>query len=103
MANGGSYLGTIEALNTLLAVCDDDTKVIPGHGGISNATEVRAFRDMLIVIRDRVAAAIRDGMSLEQVQGAGLTAEYDERWAGSGRIGGAASMLEAVYTDLAGD
>lgn len=103
MANGGSYLGTIEALNTLLAVCDDDTKVIPGHGGVSNATEVRAFRDMLIVIRDRVAAAIRDGMSLEQVQGAGLTAEYDERWAGSGRIGGAASMLEAVYTDLAGD
>ncbi len=101
--NGGSYLGTIDALNMLLSVCDDDTKVIPGHGGISNAEEVTAFRDMLVVIRDRVAAAIRDGMSLEEIQGAGLTAEYDERWAGSGRIGGAASMLAAVYADLAGD
>ena len=101
--NGGSYLGTIDALNMLLSVCDDDTKVIPGHGGVSNAEEVTAFRDMLVVIRDRVAEAIRNGMSLEEIQGAGLTAEYDERWAGSGRIGGAASMLAAVYADLAGD
>jgi cyclase len=101
--NGGSYLGTIDALNLLLAVCDADTKVIPGHGGVSNAAEVMAFRDMLVDIRDKVAAAIRDGMSLEEVQSAGLTAEYDERWAGSGRIGGSASMLAAVYADLAGD
>lgn len=101
MANGGSYLGSIEALNLLLAVCDANTKVIPGHGGVSNAAEVTAFRDMMVVIRDRVAQAIRDGMSLEQIQAAGLTAEYDERWAGTGRIGGAASMLEAAYTDLA--
>jgi glyoxylase-like metal-dependent hydrolase (beta-lactamase superfamily II) len=101
--NGGSYLGTIDALNMLLSVCDDDTKVIPGHGGVSNAEEVTAFRDMLVVIRDRVAEAIRNGMSLEEIQGAGLTAEYDERWAGSGRIGGAASMLAAVYADLQGD
>ena len=101
--NGGSYVGTIDALNILLDVCDDDTKVIPGHGNLSNATEVAAFRDMLVDIRDKVAAAIRDGMSLEEIQGAGLTAEYDERWAGSGRIGGSASMLAAVYVDLAGD
>ena len=82
---------------------DNDTKVIPGHGGISNVAEVMAFRDMLVDIRDKVAAAIRDGMSLEEIQGAGLTAEYDERWAGTGRIGGSASMLAAVYADLAGD
>jgi glyoxylase-like metal-dependent hydrolase (beta-lactamase superfamily II) len=101
VGNGGSYLGAIEALNLLLAVSNEDTKIIPGHGGISNVAEVTAFRDMMVVIRDRVAAAIRDGMSLEEIQSAGLTAEYDERWAGSGRIGGSASMLEAIYTDLA--
>ncbi|MDP6994049.1 MAG: MBL fold metallo-hydrolase [Woeseiaceae bacterium] len=101
--NGGSFIGTIDALNLLLAVSDEETKIIPGHGGISNIVEVAAFRDMLVTIRDRVAAAIRDGMSLEEIQGAGLTAEYDERWAASGRIGGSASMLAAVYADLAGD
>lgn len=101
--NGGSFIGTIDALNLLLAVSDEETKIIPGHGGISNIAEVAAFRDMLVTIRDRVAAAIRDGMSLEEIQGAGLTAEYDQRWAASGRIGGSASMLAAVYADLAGD
>ena len=101
--NGGSFNGTIDALNLLLAVSDDNTKIIPGHGGVSNVAEVTAFRDMLVVIRDRVAAAIRDGMSLEEIQGAGLTAEYDERWASEGRIGGADTMLSAVYADLVGD
>ncbi|MDH4071594.1 MAG: MBL fold metallo-hydrolase [Gammaproteobacteria bacterium] len=101
VANGGSYLGTIDALNLLLAVSDADTKIIPGHGGVSNVTEVAAFRDMLVVFRDRVAAAIREGKSLEEIQAAGLTADYDERWAGTGRIGSSAAMLEAAYRDLA--
>ena len=101
VGNGGSYLGSIEALDLLIEVSDADTKIIPGHGGISNVTEVTAFRDMMVVIRDRVAEAIREGKSLEEIQRAGLTAEYDERWAGSGRIGGADSMLAAVYADLA--
>lgn len=98
--NGGSYLGTIKALDLLIGVADGDTRIIPGHGDVSNVGEVKAFRDMLLVIRDRVAAAIRDGKSLEEIQAAGLTAEYDERWAGSGRIGGTDAMLAAAYADL---
>lgn len=98
--NGGSFLGTIEALNLLIDISDSNTKIIPGHGGISNVDEVTAFRDMLVVIRDRVAKAIREGASLDQIQSGNLTAEYDERWDGSGRIGGSASMLAAVYQDL---
>lgn len=101
--NGGSFQGTIDALNLLLAVSDPETKIIPGHGNVSNMVEVTGFRDMLVVIRDRVAEAIRDGMSLEQIQAAGLTEEYDARWAGSGRIGGAASMLAAIYGEMMGD
>lgn len=99
--NGGSYLGTIDALDRLIEVSDDDTKIVPGHGGVSNVAEVTAFRDMLVVIRDRVAAAIREGKSLGEIQSAGLTSEYDERWAGTGRIGSADSMLAAAYADLA--
>ena len=98
--NGGSFLGNIEALNLLIQVSDQETKIIPGHGGISNVNEVRVFRDMLVVIRDRVAAAIREGKSLAEIQSSSVTKEYDDRWAGTGRIGGAASMLEAVYQDL---
>lgn len=101
IANGGSFIGTIRAYDLLIDISDAETKIVPGHGVISSVADVRAFRDMLLVIRDRVASAIRAGKSLEEIQGAGLTAEYDDRWDSGGRIGGAATMLEAAYTDLA--
>ena len=101
IANGGSFLGTIRAYDVLIDIANAETKIVPGHGVISSVGDVRAFRDMLLVIRDRVASAIRDGKSLQEIQNAGLTAEYDDRWDSGSRIGGAASMLEAAYTDLA--
>jgi glyoxylase-like metal-dependent hydrolase (beta-lactamase superfamily II) len=101
VANGGSFLGTIKAYDLLVEVSDADTKIVPGHGVTSNVADVRAFRDMMLVIRDRVAGAIRDGMTLEEAQGAGLTAEYDKRWESGRRIGSAAALIEAAYADMA--
>ena len=100
-ANGGTFLGLINALDLLIEISDDDTKIVPGHGVISNIAEVRSWRDMLVAIRDRVQSAIDDDKTLEQIQAAGLTREYDERWDSGRRIGGAAAMLEAAYKDLA--
>jgi glyoxylase-like metal-dependent hydrolase (beta-lactamase superfamily II) len=100
VANGGSFLGTIKAYDLLIETANADTRIVPGHGVISGVADVRAFRDMLLVIRDRVASAIAEGMTLEQAQNAGLTAEYDERWDSGRRIGGAAALLEAAYADL---
>jgi glyoxylase-like metal-dependent hydrolase (beta-lactamase superfamily II) len=99
--NGGSFLGTIKAYDLLIEESDADTKIIPGHGVVSNVEEVRAFRDMMLVIRDRVAGAIRDGKSLEEAQAAGLTAEYDERWDSGRRIGSGATLIESAYADMA--
>ncbi len=100
--NGGSFLGTIKAYDLLVEVCDADTKVLPGHGVVSNVDEVKAVRDMMQVIRDRVKARIAAGDSLEQIQAAGLTAEYDQRWDSGRRIGSAAELLRAAYQDIAG-
>lgn len=100
VANGGSFLGTIKAYDLLIERSDADTKIVPGHGVVSGVADVRAFRDMMLVIRDRVAKAIRDGMTLEQAQSAGLTREYDERWESGRRIGSAAALLEAAYADM---
>ncbi len=99
--NGGSFLGTIEAYDLLISVSDADTKIVPGHGVVSSVEDVRAFRDMMLVIRDRVANAIREGKSLEEAQAAGLTAEYDERWDSGRRIGSAATLIESIYADMA--
>ncbi len=100
--NGGSFLGTIKAYDLLLEVSNPGTKIVPGHGVVSNVEEVRAFRDMLLVIRDRVATVIRDGKTLEEAQAAGLTAEYDERWDSGRRIGSAATLIESIYVEMAG-
>ena len=99
--NGGSFLGTIDALDLLIEVSDLSTRIIPGHGVISDVGEVRAQRDMLVVIRNRVRAAVEQGMSLQEIQAAGLTAEYDERWESGRRIGSAAELLRAAYEDIA--
>jgi glyoxylase-like metal-dependent hydrolase (beta-lactamase superfamily II) len=58
--NGGSFLGTLKAYDLLIERSDADTKIIPGHGVVSNVEDVRAFRDMLVVILERVSDAIRD-------------------------------------------
>lgn len=102
-ANGGSFLGTIAAHNVLIEASDENTKIVPGHGVVSTVDDVKAVRDMLVIIRDRVANAIRAGKSLEEIQGSGLTAEYDARWNGEGRIGSADSLLAAAYADMAGN
>lgn len=101
MENGGSFLGTIRALDLLIEVSDGNTKIIPGHGVVSNVVEVRDVRDMLLVIRDRVIASIADGVSLADAQTAGLTKEFDARWAKrTDRIGSPEELLRAAYADL---
>tara|TARA_B110000116_G_C16777891_1_gene556723 strand:+ start:714 stop:1586 length:873 start_codon:yes stop_codon:yes gene_type:complete len=100
-SNGGSFLGTIAAHDLLIEMSDENTKFVPGHGVVSDIADVRAVRDMLVVIRDRVAAAIREGMSLAEIQAAGLTTEYDARWNSDSRIGSADSLLGAAYLDMA--
>jgi cyclase len=99
--NGGSFLGTIKALDMLIEVSDGNTRIIPGHGVLSNVVEVRVVRDMLLVIRDRVIDSIAEGVSLADAQTAGLTAEFDPRWANrASRIGSPEELLRAAYADL---
>lgn len=103
IANGGSFLGAIKALDLLIEVSDADTKIIPGHGVLSNVAEVRAWRDMLLVIRDRVKSSIEAGRSLDEAKAAGLTTEFDARWESGRRIGSAGALIEAAYKDLLPD
>jgi len=98
--HGGSFLGTIEATKLLADIVDEDTRIVPGHGNISSKSELQSVHWMLETIRDRVRAAINEGKSLEEAQGAGLTSEYDERWESERRIGSSAALIEAAYLDM---
>jgi glyoxylase-like metal-dependent hydrolase (beta-lactamase superfamily II) len=104
---GGSVAGIIEGLNRILDIAipgenqEGGTVVIPGHGRLSDETEVANYRDMVTIVRDRIAALIGAGMTLEEVQAAKPTSDYDgiydepNGWT-------AAMFVAAVYRDLAG-
>ena len=99
LSSGGSIDGMVGAADRVLAVADANTKIIPGHGPLGDRAALQAYRTMLATIRDRIRQAVTAGRTLEQVQAAKPTAEFDAVW-GSGRIT-PTLFVEMLYTDLA--
>src|SRR3954447_1284379 len=80
-STGGSIDGSIRAAEANLALATDNTIIIPGHGQpVSNRSELREFRDMLVGVRANVAGLKKSGHSLEAIVAAKPTAEYDAKW-----------------------
>ncbi len=82
VGSGGSIDGMIAAADKVLAMIDDATKIIPGHGSLSNKAELHAYRDMLATARDRIHALISEGKSQEEVVAAKPTSDLDAEWGG---------------------
>jgi glyoxylase-like metal-dependent hydrolase (beta-lactamase superfamily II) len=82
-STGGSIEGSIQAADADLAMVTDKTIIIPGHGQpVSNRQQLQAFRDMLVGVRDNVAALKQQDRSLQETIAAKPTAPYDEKWGG---------------------
>jgi len=96
VGNGGSISGMIEFCSAVLAEIDSETKVIPGHGAVSTYADLEAYIAMLSTVRDRVAALIAEGKTLEQVIAAAPTREFDERY------GNPAQLVTLAYASLQG-
>ncbi len=84
---GGSVQGIIDSLNWILDMAvvehmmEGGTMIIPGHGRITDSADVAYYRDMMTIVRDRVREMMKRGMSLQQIQSAKLTRDYDPRFA----------------------
>ncbi len=68
--------------------------MIPGHGPVSDYAGLQAYVAMLAEIRDRMSALISSGATLEQVEAARITAEWDEEQ------GDPANFLNRAYTSM---
>ncbi len=81
-STGGSINGTIRATEANLANAKvgDATIIVPGHGAVGNKAQLAEYRDMLVAIRDQVAALKRAGRSLREAVAARPTAAYDAKW-----------------------
>ena len=54
--------------------------MIPGHGPVGGKPDLTEFRDMLVAIREKVAALKKQGRSLNETIAAKPTAAYDAKW-----------------------
>ncbi len=77
---GGGIEGVIAAADYVLAWANSNTKIIPGHGPLAGPSELRAYRNMLMTVRDRVRTMINDGMSVDEVVAAKPTSDLDAVW-----------------------
>jgi len=77
--NGGSLNGMVDGLAALIALAGPNTKIVPGHGPVVSKTDVTTQRDMILAIRDRIAALIAQGKTQDEVVAANPTADYDAR------------------------
>ena len=80
---GGTVQGLIAAVELGLSLSGDATRVIPGHGPLTDKAGLQGYHDMLVAIRDSVQTMIDDGMSLQQVVEARPTAQWDEELGGA--------------------
>lgn len=81
-STNGSIDGMIAASDWMLALVDDKTKIIPGHGPLATKADLKGYRDMLVGIRKAVADLAKAGKTKEEVLAAKPTAPWDAKWGG---------------------
>jgi glyoxylase-like metal-dependent hydrolase (beta-lactamase superfamily II) len=74
--SGGSLDGMIDGLGEVIGMAGPNTKIVPGHGPTVDRNAVRAHRDMILAIRDRVAKLIDEGKSQQDVVAAKPAADF---------------------------
>jgi cyclase len=97
-ANGGSLPGMLAGIDAAIKLCNAQTKVVPGHGAITDRNGLMAHRDMIIAIRDKIAPMVSQGKTLAEVVAAKPTADYDAKVPGVGTTG--ERFIGQVYAEL---
>jgi|AZII01.1.fsa_nt_gi glyoxylase-like metal-dependent hydrolase (beta-lactamase superfamily II) len=78
--SGGGIAGMIAACNTVLALANDETKIMPGHGPLASKADLVTFRDMLVVAEKNIQALITAGKNEAEVIAAKPLVELDKEW-----------------------
>jgi glyoxylase-like metal-dependent hydrolase (beta-lactamase superfamily II) len=96
-STGGWIGGMASACDTMLKVGDAKTRVIPGHGALASKDDLRASRDMLHTVHERLAAMAKQGKTVDEVVASAPTKDLDEQW---GKARPAAGFVKQAYNGL---
>ena len=94
-ANGGDIRGMVRANAAFLAVANESTKVVPGHGGLATRADVVEFHAMAVTSKERVEKLYNAGKTEAEVLAARPMKDYDVKWGPSDQA--AESHLKNVY------
>jgi cyclase len=109
LARGGGVQGEIDALSRIVDLAipsvpivtrEGGTLVIPGNGRVCDQFDVVEYRDMVVIIRDRIRALIKEGKTLEQVKAAAPTSGFTRRYGSNSGAWTTDMFVEAVYKSL---
>lgn len=106
LAKGGSVQGVVRGLNHILdlAVAEyrsqGGTWIVPSRGRLSDTADVASYRNMVVIIRDRVQDLMDKGMTLEQVKAARPSLDFDGRYGSTTGSWTTDMFIEAVYRSL---
>jgi cyclase len=98
-ANGGNIKGMIAATDAYLKLVNARTRIVPGHGPISDKAMLGEYRAMLVTARDRMAKLVKDGKSEDDVVAAKPFADLDAKWAPTELA--SKNFIRVVYHSLA--
>ena len=80
--SGGTIAGLLSAIDTMLALSDDGTRIIAGHGPVSGKAELEAYRKMLVETVTRIRTLRAEGRTADEIVAAAPNADYDATWGG---------------------
>jgi cyclase len=99
-ANGGTLKGLLESMDTFIALSGPNTKVVPGHGDVTNRAGLVAHKEVIITVRDRVSKQMKEKKTLDQIVASKPTADLDQK------VGNAAAsadrFVQQLYAELGG-
>jgi glyoxylase-like metal-dependent hydrolase (beta-lactamase superfamily II) len=96
--NGGTLKGLLESIETFISLSGPNTRVVPGHGPITDRAALVFHREVIVTVSDRIAKAISEGKTLEQVRASKPTADFEQRVAGPPNF--IAQFVDTLYAEL---
>jgi cyclase len=77
----GAWIGgRVDAMDRLLSLSDDQTRIVPGYGPVMSRAELQAERDVMKTLYDRTVERVRQGETAEDMFEAGVMSGLARTW-----------------------
>jgi glyoxylase-like metal-dependent hydrolase (beta-lactamase superfamily II) len=96
--HGGSFMGMIKAVDRVLALADDNTKIIAGHGPLGDKAQLSNYRQMLVIAYERLRKLKAKGKTAQEAADAKPLSDLEATW-GDGEFN-SDRWIEIIYSGV---